>query len=199
MPRLVARLALAAAALALLSPLLLLIAAMVRLDSPGPIFFRHRRLGRHGRVFDCYKFRSMYVDAEERLQSDPALYQEYSDNDYKVPEALDTRITRVGRFLRRTSLDELPQLWNVLKGDMSLVGPRPIVPEEIRHYDEEGSLLLSLKPGMTGLWQVNGRSNVAYPERAVLELEYVQDWSLGKDIFILLRTIPVVLGQRGAH
>jgi exopolysaccharide biosynthesis polyprenyl glycosylphosphotransferase len=189
----------AAVALILLSPLLLAIAAAVRLGSKGRAIFGHRRLGRHGRVFTCYKFRSMYADAEERLQTDPELYGLYVENDYKLPDAVDTRITPVGRFLRRTSLDELPQLWNVLKGEMSLVGPRPIVPEEIRHYNGEAPLLLALQPGITGAWQVNGRSLLQYPERATVELEYVERWSLLRDVWILVRTVPAVLGRRGAH
>jgi Sugar transferases involved in lipopolysaccharide synthesis len=150
-------------------------------------------------MFSCYKFRSMYADAEERLQEDEVLYQQYLEHDYKLPATIDTRITRVGRFLRRTSLDELPQLWNVLKGDMSLVGPRPIIPDEIHHYNGEAPLLLCLKPGITGAWQVSGRSNLQYPERATVELEYVERWSLLRDLGILLRTIPTVLHQRGAH
>jgi lipopolysaccharide/colanic/teichoic acid biosynthesis glycosyltransferase len=141
----------------------------------------------------------MYTDAEQRLRSHPQLYRTYVENDYKLPEEVDTRITRIGRFLRRTSLDELPQLWNVLKGEMSLVGPRPIVPDEIRHYNGEASLLLTLKPGITGAWQVSGRSTLQYPERATVELEYVEQWSLLSDLWILLRTIPAVLTRRGAH
>jgi exopolysaccharide production protein ExoY len=189
----------AATALLITAPLMLLIALAVRLDSPGPIIFRQLRLGRHGRIFRCLKFRSMYVDAEERLRANEELYALYVAGDYKLPEDLDNRITRVGRFLRRTSLDELPQLFNVLRGDMSLVGPRPIVPDELRHYSQEGPLLLSLRPGITGAWQVNGRSTVSYPIRVDLELDYVQSWSIGKDFKILLQTLPVVLGQKGAH
>jgi exopolysaccharide biosynthesis polyprenyl glycosylphosphotransferase len=191
--------AIAATALLLAAPLMALIALAVRLDSAGPIIFRQLRLGRHGRIFRCLKFRSMYVDAEERLRANEELYALYVASNYKLPEDLDNRITRVGRFLRRTSLDELPQLFNVLRGDMSLVGPRPIVPDELRHYSQEGPLLLSLRPGITGAWQVNGRSTVSYPIRADVELEYVQSWSLGKDFRILLQTLPAVLGQRGAH
>jgi lipopolysaccharide/colanic/teichoic acid biosynthesis glycosyltransferase len=182
-----------------LSPLLALIAALVALDSPGPVIFAQRRLGRFGRPIRCFKFRSMFVDAEARLFADPELFRRYVANDYKLPASLDTRITKIGRFLRRTSLDELPQLWNVLKGEMSLVGPRPIVPDEIHHYNGEGPLLLSLKPGMTGQWQVSGRSQVAYPERAAVELEYVEGWSLWRDIGIILRTLPAVMTARGAH
>jgi lipopolysaccharide/colanic/teichoic acid biosynthesis glycosyltransferase len=185
--------------LVLLAPVLAVIAALVVLDSPGPALFAQRRLGRFGRPIRCYKFRSMYVDAEARLMGDPRLYRRYVENDYKLPAAIDTRVTGIGRLIRRASLDELPQLWNVLKGDMSLVGPRPIVPDEIHHYNGEGPLLLSLKPGITGAWQVSGRSTLAYPHRAVVELDYVERWSLWRDIRILLRTIPVVLAARGAH
>jgi exopolysaccharide biosynthesis polyprenyl glycosylphosphotransferase len=186
-------------ALLLLSPLMAALAIAVRLDSRGPAVFGQARLGRHGRVFKCLKFRSMHTNAEQLLRADAELYDRYVKNDFKLPEAIDKRITRLGRFLRRTSLDELPQLWNVFRGDMSLVGPRPIVVDELRHYDKEEPLFLSLKPGITGAWQVNGRSSVAYPARASLELEYVQTWSLGKDLSILARTIPAVLTQRGAH
>jgi len=141
----------------------------------------------------------MDADAEARLLADPVLFQQYVEHDYKLPVSIDSRITRIGRFLRRTSLDELPQLWNVLRGDMSLVGPRPIVPDEIHHYNGEGPLLLSVKPGMTGAWQVMARSAVSYPERATVELEYVEGWSLWRDLAILVRTIPAVLGGRGAY
>jgi exopolysaccharide biosynthesis polyprenyl glycosylphosphotransferase len=185
--------------LTLLSPLLAVVAVLVVLDSPGPALFSQRRLGRFGRPIRCLKFRSMYEDAEARLLADPVLFRRYVEHDYKVPAAIDTRITRIGRFIRRTSLDELPQLWNVLKGDMSLVGPRPIVPDEIHHYNGEGPLLLSLKPGMTGAWQVSGRSSVSYPERATVELEYVEGWSLWRDLGILVRTLPAVLLGRGAY
>ena len=185
--------------LVLLAPLFAFIAALIVLDSPGPAVFSQRRLGRFGRPIRCFKFRSMFVDAEARLFADPALFRRYVDNDYKLPASIDRRITKIGRFLRRTSLDELPQLWNVLKGEMSLVGPRPIVPDEIHHYNGEGPLLLSLKPGMTGQWQVSGRSAVAYPERAAVELEYVEGWSLWRDVGIILRTLPAVLAARGAH
>jgi exopolysaccharide production protein ExoY len=186
-------------ALLLLGPLMAVLAIAVRMDSRGPAVFGQARLGRHGRVFKCLKFRSMHTNAEQLLRTDPELYDRYVKNDFKLPEAIDKRITRLGRFLRRTSLDELPQLWNVFRGDMSLVGPRPIVVDELRHYDNEEPLFLSLKPGITGAWQVNGRSSVAYPARASLELEYVQTWSLGKDLSILARTVPAVLTQRGAH
>ena len=186
-------------ALVAFAPVMLAVAAAVRLDSRGPIVFGQRRLGRHGRVFRCFKFRSMRANAEEILRADPALFAEYVRNDYKLTPERDARITRVGRFLRRSSLDELPQLWNVLRGDMSLVGPRPIVVDELRHYGREQPLFLSLPPGVTGAWQVNGRSSVAYPDRAAVELEYVRTWNLGSDLRILVRTVPAVFAQRGAH
>jgi lipopolysaccharide/colanic/teichoic acid biosynthesis glycosyltransferase len=181
------------------APVMAAVAIAVRIGSAGPVVYGQARLGRHGRTFRCLKFRSMYPDAEQRLHADEALYAEYVRNDFKLPEGRDPRITPIGRILRNTSLDELPQLWNVLRGDMSLVGPRPIVPKELCHYAGEEHMLLLLKPGITGSWQVSGRSNVGYPERSQLELDYVEGWSLGRDILILLQTAPAVLLQRGAH
>ncbi len=185
--------------LLIVSPVLAGIALWVRLDSPGPAVFRQIRLGARGKTFRCFKFRSMRADAEAVLRSDPDLYTRYVKNHFKLPEERDPRLTRAGQFLRRTSLDELPQLINVLKGDMSLVGPRPIVPEELEHYDRSAPLFLSIKPGMTGAWAVSGRSRVGYPDRARMELEYVRRWSLLSDFGILLRTVPAVLRRRGAH
>ena len=185
--------------LAITAPVFAFIGLAIKLDSRGPVIFGHRRLGLNGRVLNCYKFRSMHGDAEQRLRADPALYARYVANNYKLPGDADPRLTRIGRFLRRTSLDELPQLINVFKGDMSLVGPRPIVPEELERYGHAAAVFLSLKPGMTGAWQVNGRSRVGYPDRADMELDYARSWSLARDISILLRTVPVVLGARGAH
>lgn len=184
---------------AVLSPVMLLIALLIKLDSPGPIIFGQTRLGANGRRFRCYKFRSMRVDAEAQLRADPELYRRYVANHYKLPDESDPRITRVGRWLRRTSLDELPQLFNVLRGDMSLVGPRPIVPSELQQYGEGAALFLSLRPGITGAWAVNGRSTVGYPERTELELSYIRGWSVVRDLAILLRTLPAVLLGRGAH
>jgi lipopolysaccharide/colanic/teichoic acid biosynthesis glycosyltransferase len=140
----------------------------------------------------------MRKDAEASLRGDPELYREYVENNFKLSDDRDPRLTRVGRWLRRTSLDELPQLLNVFVGDMSLVGPRPIVPEELERYGHGAAVFLSLKPGMTGAWQVNGRSTIGYPARADIELEYVRNWSLGRDLWILLTTIPAVLRMRGA-
>jgi exopolysaccharide biosynthesis polyprenyl glycosylphosphotransferase len=191
---------LASAGLVVLSPVMAAVAIAVKLTSPGPTLFGHLRLGRFGRGFRCLKFRSMYSDAEQRLRADPELYSEYVRNDFKLPTEKDARITPLGRFLRRTSLDELPQLLNVVRGDMSLVGPRPIVPDELCLYEDDGPLLfLSLRPGITGAWQVSGRSSVSYPERARIEVDYVQTWSFAKDVELLIRTVPAVVAQRGAH
>ena len=192
-------LVLASALLVLLAPLMLAVAVALIVGSPGPVIYGQRRLGRYGRSFKCFKFRSMFTDAEHLLTIDPELHAEYVRNGYKLPEGEDPRITPLGRILRRTSLDELPQLWNVLRGEMSLVGPRPIVPAEIRHYQDDSQMLLLLQPGISGLWQVSGRSNLAYPERTDLELEYVERWTLGRDLRILAATVPAVLQRRGAH
>jgi exopolysaccharide biosynthesis polyprenyl glycosylphosphotransferase len=185
--------------LAVLSPFIAVIYVAIKLESRGPAIFGHRRLGINGREFYCLKFRSMHADAEARLKADVGLYSEYVNNNYKLPERHDPRLTRVGRLLRKTSLDELPQLINVLRGDMSLVGPRPIVPDELGQYGPGAAVFLSLKPGMTGAWGINGRSDVGYPNRADMELEYVRNWSLGRDLWILLMTAPAVLKRRGAH
>jgi lipopolysaccharide/colanic/teichoic acid biosynthesis glycosyltransferase len=174
-----------------MSPLLAAIALWVKLDSPGSVFYAHERVGLRGRRFRCYKYRSMSDDAEQALRSDPALYDLYVQNHYKVPQGLDGLVTRTGRFLRRTSLDELPQLINVLKGQMSLVGPRPIVPEELAEY-EDPDLLLSVRPGVSGAWAVSGRNRIGYPERARLELDYVRAWSLRRDLVLVIKTIPAV-------
>jgi lipopolysaccharide/colanic/teichoic acid biosynthesis glycosyltransferase len=188
----------AALLLLLTLPLLLLIAIAIRLDSPGPVLFAHKRLGRKGRHFDCLKFRTMDTDAEHRVFQDETLRHHYVSNDFKIPPHLDPRITRIGGFLRRSSLDELPQLWNVLCGEMSLVGPRPIVALEATHYGDELETLLSVRPGLTGLWAVQGRSQLSYPARVAVELSYVRNRTLLKDIWILLMTPWTVLTQRGA-
>jgi exopolysaccharide biosynthesis polyprenyl glycosylphosphotransferase len=194
----IADVAVSAIAMTLLAPLYAAIALAVRLSSPGPIIFRQERVGAGGRRFEIYKFRTMVRDAEERRDG-IAERSIYGDGRlFKVKD--DPRVTSVGRFLRRTSLDELPQLWNVLRGDMSLVGPRPPVPQEVALYEEHHFARFHMKPGMTGPWQVGGRNNVTSFEEIVrLEADYMRYWSIGKDIEILLRTLPAVLGQRGAH
>jgi len=187
---------LAAAALILLTPLLLLIALAVKLDSPGPVFYRRRVVGLGGKLFDAFKFRTMVVHAEAILEQNPVLKQAFEQN-YKLRD--DPRVTRVGRFLRRWSLDELPQLLNVLRGEMSLVGPRMLTPEEISRYGRWALNLLTVKPGITGLWQVSGRADLPYSERVRLDLFYIRNYSLWLDLAILAQTIPAVIRKRGAY
>ena len=175
------------------APLMAAIAVCIRLESKGPVLFRHWRMGKNAEGFSCLKFRTMREDAEEILATDPELKRLYRENHYKLPDDLDPRVTRFGRLLRRTSLDELPQLINVLMGEMSLVGPRPVVEEELEHYRGSERLLLSVRPGMTGAWAVNGRHHVGYPARAELELRYVRSWSVGKDLAILAGTVSAVM------
>jgi exopolysaccharide production protein ExoY len=182
------------------APILTLIALIIKCSSEGPLFFRQRRIGQHGHFINIYKFRTMIAKAEEMLAKDSQLLELYVANNYKLPKGKDPRITKIGAFLRATSLDEIPQLFNVIKGDMSLVGPRPVVPAEVAEYGDCVQLLLSAKPGMTGHWQINGRSDVQqYAKRVELDMEYIRDQSLGKDIEILLRTVPAVLLRKGAH
>ncbi|HEX2576651.1 MAG TPA: sugar transferase [Aquihabitans sp.] len=185
-------------ALVALAPLLVVVALLVKRSSPGPVLFRQERIGRDGRLIPVLKFRTMVVDAEERLRRD-GLWDRYVDAGYKLPADEDCRITRTGRLLRRTSLDELPQFLNVLRGEMSLVGPRPIVPSELACYGELAACYLGVRPGITGLWQVTGRSSIAFPERAHLDAEYFDRRSLGLDLRILARTPLVVLRCTGAY
>jgi exopolysaccharide biosynthesis polyprenyl glycosylphosphotransferase len=181
--------------LLLISPLLLLISAAIKLSGPGPVLFRQQRCGLHGRPFTFLKFRSMRVDAEE-LKPALAAFNEMDGPAFKMTN--DPRVTPVGRLLRRTSLDELPQLWNILRGDMSFVGPRPAVIEEVRQYEPWQRRRLSMPPGLTCLWQVSGRSHLTFEEWMRLDLEYIDNWSLWLDLKIALRTIPAVLFGRGA-
>ena len=187
----------AAVGLMLAAPVLAVLSVAIRWESRGPILFRHVRVGRNGRKFDCLKLRTMRSDAEDVLLADPIMYEEYRRNHYKIPERQDARVTLIGRLIRRTSLDELPQLWNVFIGDMSLVGPRPVVAGELEHYDKACDLLLSVKPGITGAWAVNGRHSIGYPERCGLELHYVRNWSLIEDLRILRATFRAVLFPSG--
>jgi lipopolysaccharide/colanic/teichoic acid biosynthesis glycosyltransferase len=185
--------------LVFLAPLLALIAVAVFLFDPGPVFFAHRRLGRNGVPFPCYKFRSMYRGAEQRLETvlaaDPVRRAEWA-KDHKLSD--DPRITRIGALLRVTSLDELPQLVNVLRGDMSLVGPRPIVQAEVVRYGRFISAYYSVKPGLTGLWQVSGRSNTTYRRRVAFDVLYVRSRSIALDLRILAATVPAVVSARGS-
>jgi exopolysaccharide biosynthesis polyprenyl glycosylphosphotransferase len=182
--------------LVLLLPALALVGLLVRADSPGPALYRQVRVGRDGRPFTMYKFRSMSCSAEaERTELLPA--NEADGVLFKIQQ--DPRITRIGRGLRRWSIDEVPQLWNVVRGDMSLVGPRPALPEEVARYDVDPTRRLAVKPGLTGLWQVSGRSDLTWAESVRLDLKYVDNWSLSLDARILARTVRAVLDHRGAY
>ncbi|MEJ9114299.1 sugar transferase [Bacillus paramobilis] len=186
--------------LIIFSPLFILIPIMyMRGEAKGPVFFKQVRIGKDGKEFYIYKFRSMVVDAEGKLKKNEILYKKYVENNYKLEPEEDPRITGIGRFLRKTSLDELPQFINVLKGDMSLVGPRPVVQEELREYGQRKSEFLSVKPGLTGYWQVSGRSDVGYPERVDIELYYVYNQSLLLDLKILVQTCLLVILRKGAY
>jgi exopolysaccharide biosynthesis polyprenyl glycosylphosphotransferase len=189
-------LTLASLALVLLSPLWLLIALAIKLDSPGPILFRQERAGRNGKPFTFYKFRSMTPGAEADMEKLRAM-NEADGPLFKIKD--DPRVTNVGRFIRRTSLDELPQLINVFRGDMSLVGPRPGLPSEVAQYQEWHRKRLEILPGLTGLWQVSGRSDLSFDEMVMLDIYYGENWSLGADLRILLRTVPQVLFGDGAY
>ena len=188
---------LSAVGMLLLSPVYLAIAAAVKLSSPGPVFFVQTRVGRYGRYFKFYKFRSMRQDAEAQKAALMARNESKDGVIFKMKD--DPRITKVGRFLRRTSLDELPQLWNVFIGDMSLVGPRPPVPSEVREYTLEDRKRLDVIPGITCLWQIKGRSEIPFNEQVRLDKEYILAPSVWKDIVILFKTIPAILGGRGAY
>jgi Undecaprenyl-phosphate galactose phosphotransferase WbaP len=181
-------------------PLLLLIALLIKISSPGPVLYGQLRLGINSKHFRAYKFRSMVTDAEERLKtllnSDPRIRQEWEAN-HKLRN--DPRITGIGKFLRRTSFDEFPQLINVIKGEMSLVGPRPIVDDEVEKYGEDFNRIFSVKPGMTGLWQVSGRSDTDYAERVSFDTYYLQSWSVWLDLWVLYKTFGVVLKGKGAY
>jgi Undecaprenyl-phosphate galactose phosphotransferase WbaP len=184
----------------LISPLCILIALLIKIDSRGPIFYKHARLGMKGKNITVWKFRTMTDDADQVLQSylsnHPQAQQEW-ENNHKLK--YDPRITRMGKMLRRTSLDEIPQLWNVLTGEMSLVGPRPIVPDEVHRYQEGYTLYQRVRPGITGLWQVSGRTDVGYSDRVRYDEYYVRNWSIWLDIYILLRTVWTVVRGEGAY
>lgn len=183
-----------------LGPLMLIVALLVKVTSPGPVFYRHRRLGRNMREFDVLKFRTMYNNAdkilEEILKNDPEKRMEFEKN-FKLRD--DPRITSVGKWLRKLSIDELPQFLNVLAGQMSLVGPRPIVDKEIGYYLDYSLLLFRVPPGLTGLWQISGRTDTTYEERVQLDTKYVREWSLVGDLAIIFKTIPAVLFSKGAY
>ena len=181
-------------------PFALVIALAIVLETRGPVFFSHQRIGRHRRRFRLWKFRSMVADSDlvlsRYLERNPSLLAEWrATRKLKI----DPRVTRVGRLLRRSSLDELPQFWNVLRGDMSMVGPRPIVEEETAKYGPALDLYLQVKPGLTGLWQVSGRNDTSYRQRTALDSAYIQNWTLWTDLAVLLKTVRVVLYGHGAY
>ncbi|QDQ26613.1 exopolysaccharide biosynthesis protein [Chitinimonas arctica] len=182
-----------------LAPLMLLLIVLLRAQG-GPALFAHVRVGQQGRAFRCFKFRSMHPDAERRLADllarDADAKREW-ERDFKLKR--DPRVTVLGEFLRKSSLDELPQLWNVLRGEMSLVGPRPIVAEELARYGAFDADYIAVRPGITGLWQVSGRNDTTYDERVRLDSHYVRNWSLALDCRILFRTLHVVIARQGAY
>lgn len=181
-------------------PFCAIIALLIKLDSPGPVFYSHERLGEGGKKIRLLKFRTMYQNSaqllDRLLQQNPELQAEWKQN-FKLRN--DPRVTRIGRFLRRTSLDELPQLWNVLKGEMSLIGPRPIIDDEKEKYGDNYALFASIKPGLSGLWQISGRSDTDYDERIAMDIYYIQSWSLWLDLYILLKTFAAVIEGKGAY
>ena len=168
-------------------------------DNKGPLFFKQTRIGKNGKPFKMYKFRSMIVNADEILHSNIELYEKYVENNYKLEPDADPRITKLGRWLRRTSIDEIPQFINILKGDMSIVGPRPVVKEELKEYGDRVDKFLSVKPGAMGLWQASGRSNIGYPERCDLELSYVDHASYWYDVKIMFKNIISIFKNTGAY
>jgi Undecaprenyl-phosphate galactose phosphotransferase WbaP len=182
------------------SPVMAVIAVLIKLTSPGPVLYKAKRLGKNGREITVYKFRTMYADAEDKLaeifRENPELEKEYRKK-FKLKN--DPRVTPLGRLLRRTSLDELPQLINVLKREMTLVGPRPIVAGEVGYYGDNYAVFSSVKPGITGLWQCSGRSDSSYDQRVAFDIYYVLNWSPWMDLWILLRTFFCVLTFRGAY
>jgi len=180
----------------LILPLFPFIVLLIRLETRGPIFFKQSRVGYRGRMFDCYKFRSMAVDAEARKE-DFSHLNEATGAAFKIKD--DPRITGVGRFLRRSSLDEFPQLFNVLRGEMTIVGPRPQIPSEVADYTPADAVRLSVKPGLTCLWQVSGRSHLEFEEWMRLDRQYVEHSSLLFDLKILMRTLPAVIERKGAY
>ncbi len=186
-------------ALIVLSPIFLVVAVTYFFgNDKGPIFYKHKRVGLNRQTFYMYKFRSMVVGATDILLNNPELYAKFVANGYKLPTEEDPRITKFGAFLRKTSIDELPQFLNVLLGDMTIIGPRPVVENELKEYGDDVDILLSVKPGATGLWQATGRSEIQYPERADLEIEYAQNANLWFDFKIMFMTVGAVISGKGA-
>ena len=179
-----------------LSPLFIIIAIIIKITSKGPVFFSQKRVGKNGKEFDMYKFRSMVVNAEE-LKEKLVAQNEMSGPMFKMKD--DPRVTKVGKFIRKTSIDELPQLWNVLKGDMSLVGPRPSLPKEVAQFDDWMYKRLEVKPGLTCYWQVSGRNNIDFEDWMKLDIKYVDERSTWIDIKLIFKTVGVLFGDKNAH
>ncbi|MEM1274444.1 MAG: sugar transferase [Pseudomonadota bacterium] len=192
--------ALAGVVLLIFAPLLLMVGLAIWLSDPGPILFGHERVGFNGRRFRCLKFRSMAIDGD-RILADYLARNSEAQAEWDATRKLrcDPRVTRLGRVLREYSVDELPQIINVLRGDMSFVGPRPVVAAELDRFGPQAALYMAARPGITGLWQVSGRSDTSYAERVALDSQYVACWSLWRDFVIVLRTIPAVIGARGSY
>ncbi|WP_076459653.1 sugar transferase [Limosilactobacillus caccae] len=187
-------------ALICFSPVFLIIFVMNRFgDNKGPLFYKQERIGWHGKPFKIYKFRSMIVNADTILENDPEMYAKYVANNYKLEPEEDPRITHLGRWLRKSSVDEIPQFINILAGDMSIIGPRPIVKAELAEYGNRVDKFLSVKPGAMGLWQSSGRSNIPYPERCDVELEYVDKASFTFDAAIMFKNIISIFKSEGAY
>lgn len=168
-------------------------------ENKGPMIYKQERIGKHGQPFKIWKFRSMMVNADQKLKANPTLYKKYVENSYKLPADEDPRITKFGHFIRKSSIDELPQFINILKGDMALVGPRPVVKDELKEYGNQVDKLLSMTPGAMGWWQASGRSNIEYPERCDVELYYIDHASLGFDIKIVFLNIVSIFKHTGAY
>lgn len=187
-------------ALICFSPIFLVVWIMTLFgENKGPLFFKQTRIGKNGRPFKIYKFRSMIVNADEILHANPELYQKYVDNNYKLEPEEDPRVTKLGHWLRKTSIDEIPQFINILRGEMSIIGPRPVVKEELVEYGDRVDKFLSVKPGAMGLWQASGRSNIGYPERCDMELSYVDQASYWFDIKIMFKNIISIFRSTGAY
>lgn len=187
-------------ALIVLSPIFITVWILDKIgDNKGPVIFKQMRIGKNHEPFYIYKFRSMIVDADDVLHADSVLYEKYVANNYKLEPDEDPRVTRLGAWLRKTSIDEIPQFVNILKGDMSLIGPRPVVQEELREYGDSVDKFLSVKPGAMGYWQASGRSNIGYPERCKVELYYVDHASLKFDLEIVFKNLVSIIKSDGAY
>ncbi len=187
-------------AILILSPIFLMIMALVKFSDRGPAFYGHRRVGHNGRMFHCLKFRTMVMNGDEVLRQYLAANPE-AEEEWRTTRKLknDPRVTAIGSVLRKLSLDELPQLINIIRGEMSVVGPRPVVDEELNYYENAASYYLSTRPGLTGLWQISGRNDVSYKERVDYDTQYVRNWSMMQDVFIIAKTIPAVCMSRGSY